>query len=119
MVHHGDQTHGACELLAEPANAEHAHSTLVGELQEVGKENLFVFGVDAKDVPRLREERKNFKDYDPRWTAVMKDLASGKFGEKAFFQVRMHNCCQAHGMRLCSVRQLRRWCSCLHPPLDW
>ena len=25
-----------------------------------------------QDVPRLREERKNFKDYDPRWTRVMK-----------------------------------------------
>ena len=26
----------------------------------------------SQDVPRLREERKNFKDYDPRWTRVMK-----------------------------------------------
>lgn len=40
--------------------------------EETGKENLFVFGVDAEDVPRLREERKNFKDYDPRWKTVMK-----------------------------------------------
>ena len=56
-------------------------------LQEVGKENLFVFGVDADDVPRLREERKNFKDYDPRWTAVMDLLLSGKFGDKEYFQV--------------------------------
>ena len=55
-------------------------------LQEVGKQNLFVFGVDANDVPRLREERKDFKDYDPRWTAVMKSLLSGKFGDKSFFQ---------------------------------
>ena len=56
-------------------------------LQEVGKENLFVFGVDADDVPRLREERKNFKDYDPRWTAIMDLLLSGKFGDKEYFQV--------------------------------
>ena len=56
-------------------------------VQEVGKENLFVFGVDAEDVPRLREERKNFKDYDPRWTAVMNELKSGKFGDKEYFQV--------------------------------
>lgn len=40
--------------------------------EETGKENLFVFGVDAEDVPRLREERKDFKDYDPRWVTVMK-----------------------------------------------
>ena len=53
----------------------------------MGKQNLFVFGVDANDVPRLREERKSFKDYDPRWTAVMESLLSGTFGDKAFFQV--------------------------------
>ena len=29
--------------------------------EESGKENMFVFGVDADDVPRLRKERKNFK----------------------------------------------------------
>ena len=57
-------------------------------MQSVGKENLFVFGVDAADVPRLREERKNFKDYDPRWTKVMETILSGKFGDKAYFQVR-------------------------------
>lgn len=33
--------------------------------EESGKENLFIFGVDEKDVTRLREERKNFKT-DPR-----------------------------------------------------
>ena len=54
----------------------------------MGKENLFVFGVDADDVPRLREERKNFKDYDPRWVKVMDALLSGKFGDKTYFQVR-------------------------------
>lgn len=29
--------------------------------EESGKENMFVFGVDAEDVPRLRKERKNLK----------------------------------------------------------
>jgi starch phosphorylase len=29
--------------------------------EESGKENMFVFGVDADDVPRLRKERKNLK----------------------------------------------------------
>jgi glycogen phosphorylase len=32
---------------------------------ESGKENMFIFGVDAEDVSRLRTERKNFKT-DPR-----------------------------------------------------
>jgi starch phosphorylase len=29
--------------------------------EESGKENMFVFGVDADDVPQLRKERKNLK----------------------------------------------------------
>ncbi len=29
--------------------------------QCAGIENMFVFGVDAKDINRLREERKDFK----------------------------------------------------------
>lgn len=33
--------------------------------EESGKENMFIFGVDEKEVPRLRDERKNFKT-DPR-----------------------------------------------------
>ncbi|KAK9810158.1 hypothetical protein WJX72_005763 [[Myrmecia] bisecta] len=53
--------------------------------EEIGKENMFVFGVDADDVPRLREERKNFKDYDPRFTAVLKSIADGEFGNKEYF----------------------------------
>lgn len=57
-----------------------------------------MFGVDAEDVPRLREERKNFKDYDPRWVKVMDALLSGKFGDKAFFQVR-----QPRPSRICDA----------------
>lgn len=33
--------------------------------EESGKENMFVFGVDEEDVPRLRKERATFKT-DPR-----------------------------------------------------
>lgn len=29
--------------------------------EEAGNENMFIFGVDAEDVPRLRKERANFK----------------------------------------------------------
>ncbi len=29
--------------------------------EEVGKENMFIFGFDAKDLNRLRKERADFK----------------------------------------------------------
>jgi starch phosphorylase len=50
--------------------------------EESGKENMFVFGVDAQDITRLREERKNFKDYDPRWKTVMKAITNGTLFDK-------------------------------------
>lgn len=50
-----------------------------------GVENLFIFGVDAEDVPRLRQERKDFKDYDPRWTAALKMVKDGEFGDADYF----------------------------------
>ena len=56
--------------------------------QEVGAENLFIFGVDADDVPRLREERKNFTAYDPRWKEAFKLITDGVFGDKEYFKVR-------------------------------
>ncbi len=51
-----------------------------------GVENLFTFGVDAADVPRLREERKDFKDYDPRWVAAFDAVRKGEFGDAAYFE---------------------------------
>ena len=56
-------------------------------VQEAGKENLFTFGVDAQDVDRLRKERKDFKDYDPRWKEAFKLIYDGKIGDKAYFKV--------------------------------
>ena len=50
-------------------------------------ENLFTFGVDAQDVDRLREERKDFKDYDPRWKEAFKLIYDGTFGDKEYFKV--------------------------------
>lgn len=47
---------------------------------------MFVFGVDAKDIERLRAERKNFKVDDPRWEKVMGFLTGDTF-EKGLFQV--------------------------------
>ena len=56
-------------------------------LQEAGKENLFTFGVDAEEVDQLREDRKDFKDYDPRWTEAFKLIYDGTFGDKEYFKV--------------------------------
>jgi starch phosphorylase len=29
--------------------------------EEIGQDNMFIFGVRAPEVPRLRQERRNFK----------------------------------------------------------
>ena len=54
--------------------------------ENTGVENLFTFGVDAADVPRLREERKDFKDYDPRWVAAFDAVRKGEFGDADYFE---------------------------------
>ena len=51
---------------------------------EIGRENIFIFGAEAHDVPRLREERKNFKP-DPRFTHVVQMISSGAFGWEDYF----------------------------------
>ena len=51
-----------------------------------GVENLFIFGVDAEDVPRLREERKDFQNYDPRWTEALQMVRDGEFGDADYFE---------------------------------
>lgn len=54
--------------------------------ENTGAENLFTFGVDAKDVPRLREERKDFKEYDQRWLDAFSALRDGVFGDVEYFK---------------------------------
>lgn len=49
---------------------------------------MFTFGVDAKEVDQLRKDRKDFKDYDPRWKEAFKLIYDGKFGDKEYFKVR-------------------------------
>jgi starch phosphorylase len=48
-------------------------------------DELFIFGVRAHEVPKLREERKNLKT-DPRWDAIMDDISGGMFGDPEYFQ---------------------------------
>ena len=62
-----------------------------GVVQETGKENMFVFGMDAEDVPVWREgKRKEWKDYDPRFVKALDLIKSGTFGEVDYFKVRTH-----------------------------
>ena len=68
-------------------------STIIGTMdganieiaENTGIENLFTFGVDAADISRLREERKDFKDYDPRWNAAFDAIRKGVFGDAEYF----------------------------------
>ncbi len=57
-------------------------------LQEVGKENLFIFGMDESEVPAWREgERAEFKEYDPRFITAIDMIRNGTFGDKEYFEV--------------------------------
>uniref|UniRef100_A0A1D2AFX8 Alpha-1,4 glucan phosphorylase n=1 Tax=Auxenochlorella protothecoides TaxID=3075 RepID=A0A1D2AFX8_AUXPR len=54
--------------------------------ENTGLENLFIFGEAAEDVPRLRAERKDFTDYDPRYTKALKAVKDGEFGDADYFE---------------------------------
>ena len=58
-------------------------------LQEVGKENLFIFGMDESEVPAWRESKREWKDYDPRFVKAIEMVRDGTFGDKEYFQVRI------------------------------
>lgn len=53
--------------------------------EEIGKENMFIFGVLKEDVPRLRQERPNFQT-DPRFEEVLQMIRSNHFGWADFFE---------------------------------
>jgi starch phosphorylase len=53
--------------------------------EHTGVDNMFVFGVDAADIGRLRDERKDFTAYDPRWTAALDLVRKGEFGSADYF----------------------------------
>eukprot|EP00210_Caulerpa_lentillifera_P006067 g5797.t1 len=52
--------------------------------------NMFVFGVDAKDVSKLRKERKDFVT-DERWDKIIEAIRQGEFGDAKFFKPLMDN----------------------------
>jgi len=50
-------------------------------LEEVGKENIFIFGAIADDVPSIREQYKEGKiDVDPRFNLAISLLKNNEFG---------------------------------------
>lgn len=52
--------------------------------EEVGDDNVFIFGARAHEVPRLRQERKTLKT-DPRFNHVVQMIRSGQFGWEDYF----------------------------------
>lgn len=50
-------------------------------MEEIGEENIFIFGAKTEDVPRLRSEMSSGKlKVDPRWNEVLDLLKSGTVG---------------------------------------
>ena len=52
--------------------------------EEIGKENMFIFGASATEVPILRAERSRFKP-PPEFDAVVTQIRSGAFGWAEYF----------------------------------
>eukprot|EP00897_Mesotaenium_endlicherianum_P009552 jgi/Mesen1/8625/ME000050S08033 len=52
--------------------------------EEIGEENMFIFGARAEHVPRLRAERKDFRP-DERFLYTLDLLRSNKFGWAEYF----------------------------------
>ena len=52
--------------------------------QEVGEENMFIFGARADDIPALRRDRPTFTP-DPRFTHVVNMIRTGVFGWQDYF----------------------------------
>ncbi|GAQ82635.1 glycogen phosphorylase [Klebsormidium nitens] len=47
--------------------------------EEIGHDNMFIFGVEAHEVPHLREQRREYRP-DPRFNKVVELLRQGRFG---------------------------------------
>lgn len=52
--------------------------------QEIGEENMFIFGARAEEVPRLRRERAAMT-LEPRFTNVVNMIRRGEFGWQDYF----------------------------------
>jgi len=52
--------------------------------EEIGKENMFIFGASATEVPILRAERSRYKP-PPEFDNVVKQIRAGAFGWAEYF----------------------------------
>jgi starch phosphorylase len=52
--------------------------------EEIGPDNMFIFGASADQVPRLRAERRSLTP-DPRFTHVVGLIRGGMFGWEDYF----------------------------------
>jgi len=52
--------------------------------EEIGNDNIFIFGAKAHEVPTLRKGRATFRP-DPRFDAVVKMIRTGYFGWEDYF----------------------------------
>lgn len=53
--------------------------------EEIGDENMFIFGARAEQVPRLRKERADFRP-DGRFLHVVDLIQKGTFGWEDYFK---------------------------------
>eukprot|EP00894_Picocystis_sp_ML_P001990 jgi/Pico_ML_1/52507/g3204.t1 len=58
--------------------------------EEIGEENMFIFGVRAPEVPRLRESRGDFQAPE-RFNEAVSMISRGEFGWSDFFQPLVDN----------------------------
>jgi len=55
--------------------------------QEIGSENIFIFGAKAHEIEDYRKQvREQTFKVDPRFTAVLDSIDSGKYGDAATFK---------------------------------
>ena len=53
--------------------------------EEIGEENMFIFGVKADEVPSLREQRE-YLQVDPQFQHAINLIKNGHFGWADYFQ---------------------------------
>jgi len=55
--------------------------------QEIGNENIFIFGAKAHEIEGLRKQvREQTVTIDPRFTAVLDSIDTGRYGDAATFR---------------------------------
>eukprot|EP01118_Nematostelium_gracile_P013237 TRINITY_DN4976_c0_g3_i2.p1 TRINITY_DN4976_c0_g3~~TRINITY_DN4976_c0_g3_i2.p1 ORF type:complete len:898 (-),score=297.61 TRINITY_DN4976_c0_g3_i2:59-2380(-) len=72
--------------------------------QEIGDENIFIFGAKAHEIEGLRKQvRENTYTVDPRFTKVLDSIDAGNYGEAATFKTITDALRNGHDYYLLSV----------------